>query len=706
MKLRRVALEGFKKFYHRREFMFGDGLNLVLGANEAGKSSLVEGIVAGLFVSSENTTDKDFLNRIIGWGEELGRVEIELEDEELGGVRIYKTYARNRSDRAMKVEFYEKGEWKELSKSKGQEVVGNLLGGLHEEVYLKTACIKEHEMGGDVGGLRKRGEQVKFGAQLEEIAIGGRIRPGEAIKRLRDALKNYSKERIEEMGREIRDKREKLLEVQNRKRRQEELRGAIEELRKEIDELRGRYEIYKVLKEKVERYREAQRGREQWEKEHKKAVEKRKLLEDSMRRAQEFMQVYSKERFSSLKEALDKTRECMKEKEKNRSLLHEKVEEIKNLQGAQKGVKLWMIVSAIVSLALLGASFLVRGVLLRSICIVLLAGVVGGGVWLAVRLKNIGRSIGRIRDEKANLEDRVGELEGKLNEIFGRVGCRDLQEIEQEFSKLDEIDRDMRELAGQVKGIVGEFEVWDEVKEKLSELEKQEREASARHGALIKEMEEILKEMGIKEEDFPRRSVEIEKEFEELEKTLPEKEKELVRLESEFNTIGDLLGDGLELEEEIAQLEEEFEEYQFRREALEKAIEAIEKARSTAFENIKDRIEEGAGRLLAEITEGGYNTVNMEFKENKKTKRTEWHVKAGTNGKVFELDMLSTGTQDQVRIAARGALSEVVFSGRKMPIILDDPFVNFDEVRLRNALKLCLDLAEYNLIDLDEEGEG
>ena len=59
---------------------------------------------------------------------------------------------------------------------------------------------------------------------------------------------------------------------------------------------------------------------------------------------------------------------------------------------------------------------------------------------------------------------------------------------------------------------------------------------------------------------------------------------------------------------------------------------------------------------------------------------------------------LSTGTRDQMYLALRLALCKVMFPG--MPIILDDPFMTFDEDRQARGMELLERLGKERQIIL------
>jgi uncharacterized protein YhaN len=63
-------------------------------------------------------------------------------------------------------------------------------------------------------------------------------------------------------------------------------------------------------------------------------------------------------------------------------------------------------------------------------------------------------------------------------------------------------------------------------------------------------------------------------------------------------------------------------------------------------------------------------------------------VFAAGSPKPVEADKLSRATQDQIYLAARLTLLQLACEGRKPPLLLDDPFVNYDDERLARTAEL------------------
>jgi len=91
---------------------------------------------------------------------------------------------------------------------------------------------------------------------------------------------------------------------------------------------------------------------------------------------------------------------------------------------------------------------------------------------------------------------------------------------------------------------------------------------------------------------------------------------------------------------------------------------------------------------LERITGGRYSQVDAQVEE------TGLHlmVHTGDRRKAVRADNLSHATQDQIYLAARMSLLDLVCFGRQPPLLLDDPFVNYDDNRMANTVMLMRDL--------------
>ncbi|MBI3976440.1 MAG: hypothetical protein HY334_08630, partial [Armatimonadetes bacterium] len=105
-------------------------------------------------------------------------------------------------------------------------------------------------------------------------------------------------------------------------------------------------------------------------------------------------------------------------------------------------------------------------------------------------------------------------------------------------------------------------------------------------------------------------------------------------------------------------------------------------------------VEERAGEYLGLLTGGAYDRVHV---EEPPLRVAVWVSKADQWLQPVE-PALSRGTADQVYLAVRLALVEVLSEGRRPPLLLDDPFASFDQERLAAAMALLRRVSETHQI--------
>lgn len=150
--------------------------------------------------------------------------------------------------------------------------------------------------------------------------------------------------------------------------------------------------------------------------------------------------------------------------------------------------------------------------------------------------------------------------------------------------------------------------------------------------------------------------------------------------------------------------------------ALEEEL-LIARANSTTISNTAQFLEEAKSglstRYLADMQNSFSNLLNtlMDGAAPESVMDTSFKVKLREGGKTQHPESLSQGWRDAVQFCVRLSLAEALYTeGEKPPIILDDPFVNLDERRLRAAKKLLVSLSDkYQILYLvchAERGES
>jgi len=150
------------------------------------------------------------------------------------------------------------------------------------------------------------------------------------------------------------------------------------------------------------------------------------------------------------------------------------------------------------------------------------------------------------------------------------------------------------------------------------------------------------------------------------------------------------LGDPAELESRKEQLREQWETQSQRYAALTLALETLEAANHSLQTRFAPEISRQAAEIMGRLTGGRYDKVLLD---------QSLSIAARETGEVVarELNRLSCGTADQLYFAVRLAISHAVLP-EGTPLILDDAFVNFDDLRLKQALLLLQEEAKERQI--------
>ena len=152
------------------------------------------------------------------------------------------------------------------------------------------------------------------------------------------------------------------------------------------------------------------------------------------------------------------------------------------------------------------------------------------------------------------------------------------------------------------------------------------------------------------------------------------------------------LGDPAALESELAEGERRYLELLRQNEAMTLALETLTRADAELQQRLSPLLAEKAAEYFSVLTEGRYDEVTLARDMTAKTRR------AGDDmGR--ELDYLSAGTKDQLYLALRLAVCDLVLPGDDpCPIILDDALVTFDGERMALALDLMKQIARERQI--------
>jgi len=301
------------------------------------------------------------------------------------------------------------------------------------------------------------------------------------------------------------------------------------------------------------------------------------------------------------------------------------------------------------------------------------------------RITAIEAEIGVLRKDVGNNRVVIDDLRGKINEIKLKSGAESLDDYLQKFNLRKKfetgINTSLSALEDRHGSIGNAFEdkmsFW---KEKLSELE------------IYKSKGEGLVFNSKDYEESRLRIRNLENEIEGL-------RQKLMNIGNELNNIGKTASNIIGGEEvycnyfsDLQSIKERVQSkvdlYLKEMQVAQHAIRIFEDISADESQKVKDLFGEGskAAKYFKYITGGDY--VNVNFEPDKNTIVVE-----RSDGIMFRAGDLSQGTYDQLYLAIRLSLADMILKEEPGFFIFDDPFLTSDEERLIKQLNVLQELA-------------
>lgn len=143
-----------------------------------------------------------------------------------------------------------------------------------------------------------------------------------------------------------------------------------------------------------------------------------------------------------------------------------------------------------------------------------------------------------------------------------------------------------------------------------------------------------------------------------------------------------------EINEDIKRYENKIKAYKSKLESLNIAIKTINNVSKNIHSSVAPNLNQSVGQIMSSITNGRYSTVKVSENMNVM-------VLDEKSGKMVNAERLSNGTIDQIYFALRLSITDNVLpQNSKLPIILDDCFVQYDFTRLNEIIRYLGDLVD------------
>ncbi len=686
MYLKKVVLDKFKKHNHL-EIEFVPGINVIKGRqNEAGKSTLLDGIIAAFF-SRPDSTSKE-LDQYIAWDsgsvrDYMTTVEFVQGDD---SYRLEKNFKDETTILAINDEQKHKTYKKTLEVMK--EVFGVFPEKEPQEFYSNTACIKQNDVVAITLGMKEMGpvlEQVVMTGNTDSITASQLIPKLEKrIRSLRTEIKSNEAE-IQRISKEREEIKTIVERVEKNKIERNEAENKLSVLNSKYKELNG-------LLEKNKQKRKIQESIDTLKKQHKVLHELVEDIEELQKKQEETENKLSLLHGFTDEVLVNEVAKGIEEIEVGKRTINDDLvklnKEVSEAETRLAGrtfnrfsTRTFIVIALVAVIISVMAAILVNPFALFGLIIAILSFILNGSL-VRERTKLDGF---KIRVKK--MEDGLRGQDSRITLLLNKVTCSSVAEFNNKKAIYNGYLDDRIKWRYQLQGKLGR---------KTLESIRQERSEKARELAIEQaKLTEDLGAIDISPERYISIETEVNKMMEEknyLEDKIRDDSASIraARYDVEQKNVCDERLDGLQ--EKNKSLQRQIKTYEMVRDIVMQARNDILRSPGGVM-----ALEKETQNYLSIFTGGRYNQVRMENNSDKQ--KLEFEIFSDEKKDWVSPDKLSKGTIDESYLACRLALVKLIYGDKRPPLILDDPLVNFDDIRLARTMSFLKELSkEYQII--------
>jgi DNA repair exonuclease SbcCD ATPase subunit len=685
MWLKRIKLKNFKRLVDFQA-QFSPGINVVKGPlNEMGKSTLLDGIIVALFHNPKSTAKE--LKDYVSWGstrqcetslefEDKGNRYLLEKDFDKGTVRLIDGNTREELDT-----------FKEISKK-----MAELVGTNSDNLFLCSSCIRQAQVSEISSGKKEISES------LEEIVSGGKesTLASQVIQKLDDKISEMRKGldrpakidgSLKSLKRQLEDRSRECTDIENEVSRVEARKIELVEVDKQLAQFKEQYENAKALLERNKQRKEIEASIKDLK--HKydemeellgginKLITKLGEANEALRSIEGLENELQVSEFRRKLDAIQNRRGdiendlAMREMELAEAKGKLKREKFVRFFGSGNGIatSITILVGGIIGV-LVGPFYLLGLIILGA---ALLA--------IAALVRDKG-SISSIEERIQKMGEALAKLDKEEEKLLAEVKCSTIVDFDKKERDFKFRLKEKSSLEAQLKGVLRG--------RTFEDLQKQEREIARDLAVEEAKLTDDLKETRLSPEEY----VELERKVQSLEATRNELEDRRRDSMAVIKAAKCDVEEQIRLEEELESLQEALKHEEKKVKVYTLARDFVSRARTEILSSTEEALEKEIQGYLAVFTNNKYKQVKRVNKE-----ALEFWVYSDEKGDWAKPEDLSGGVIDEFYLAFRLALAGLIFGDKKPPLILDDPFVNFDSVRLANTLNFFKTLAsDYQII--------
>lgn len=675
MKIKNIKVNAYGNI-ENKDINLEEGINIIHGANESGKSTLLNYIISIFYGISRNKDRKALSDyeKYKPWNsnEFSGRISYKLENGEKYEIfrdfnkknpKIYNDKLEDISDRF------------ETDKKDGSKFFIEQMG-IDKQMYLSTVVSTQEEVRLDEKNQNMLIQKIANLAGTGEDNVSYKKALIKLQEKIRDEIgtNKTSQKPINIIEKEIVEINNKIVETEKYRNRKYEIDAEKEQILSELKELEQQKQILQELQNSMKSEEETKNRLEIREKNRKDNITKINELTNQKNTINA-----ESERVQSAKNHLQ---DIIKGHKENIEKLNSEIEKIANekeeTQEKEKPSISSIVITVVLAIALICSIILIKNYLVSGILgVALIANIVFYVINKNKQKVNKAKLREKINQEKQYKREK---LENQKQQIIANVNTTE-KELEKQEEEEKQVNSELSMLKGQII-------LLEKNNEKITEEIEQDNKAIKEESN--KNKQQIIEKYKDKNINDLLYINDYQNYISKIEETINNNRIRIKGLEIEYNTIVPQLDEMVVLEEKREADKEKLAELREKESIINIAIENLMDAYEEMKTTITPKFTKNLSESIQKISSNKYNKVTINDENGM--------IIENNRGEYVEAIKLSTGTIDQLYLALRLSMIDEL-SKENLPIILDESFAYSDNNRLKNMLQyLTSDLNNHQTI--------
>lgn len=675
MKIKNIKVNAYGNI-ENKDINLEEGINIIHGANESGKSTLLNYIISIFYGISRNKDGKALSDyeKYKPWNsnEFSGRISYKLENGEKYEIfrdfnkknpKIYNDKLEDISDRF------------ETDKKDGSKFFIEQMG-IDKQMYLSTVVSTQEEVRLDEKNQNMLIQKIANLAGTGEDNVSYKKALIKLQEKIRDEIgtNKTSQKPVNIIEKEIVEINNKIVETEKYRNRKYEIDAEKEQILSELKELEQQKQILQELQNSMKSEEETKNRLEIREKNRKDNIAKINELTNQKNTINA-----ESERVQSAKNHLQ---DIIKGHKENIEKLNSEIEKIANekeeTQEKEKPSILFIVITVVLAIALICSIILIKNYIISGILgVALIANIVFYVINKNKQKVNKAKLREKINQEKQYKREK---LENQKQQIIANVNTTE-KELEKQEEEEKQVNSELSMLKGQII-------LLEKNNEKITEEIEQDNKAIKEESN--KNKQQIIEKYKDKNINDLLYINDYQNYISKIEETINNNRIRIKGLEIEYNTIVPQLDEMVVLEEKREADKEKLAELREKESIINIAIENLMDAYEEMKTTITPKFTKNLSESIQKISSNKYNKVTINDENGM--------IIENNRGEYVEAIKLSTGTIDQLYLALRLSMIDEL-SKENLPIILDESFAYSDNNRLKNMLQyLTSDLNNHQTI--------